>query len=416
MLFERAWLFVSGFLVGFWVIRYLGPRDFGEFSAALSITAVFGGLSLMGIETVILRRLAQPGADARTQLSTAAWLRALGCLLYVPLCASVAWLVLRSASDAIWMAILISASAIFRVPDVVGLHLQAENKYKQAALARLTVRVFGDAVRITLIVLHADVVWFAVALLAEAVFSGLLFASIGKSRGLLSATPNYGGLTSMFVAGRPILLSGLMAAAYARADQAILYFLLGPTQNGHYAAAGRVSEVFNIVIVSIGTVAASHFGRLASVQPTEFDQELKKYYRFILFCGFSLSLLISTFSVEITALLYGSGFSEGTSQILRIHAWTILLVWTSVGLEPWFYHYEKINLYVPKTLLTLLLTVPAIYFATYRFGATGTAFAVVLTYFFSVFLSNALLPGARDAFLFQLEALGLRKHKKYGIL
>ncbi|MEJ1963916.1 MAG: hypothetical protein WDO56_21155 [Gammaproteobacteria bacterium] len=117
--------------------------------------------------------------------------------------------------------------------------------------------------------------------------------------------------------------------------------------------------------------------------------------------GLVVSGAICALAGPIVAFVYGPGFAP-TAPILRVHAWTFSLVCTSVALEPWFYHHRKLGYFIPKTLLALLFSLPAVYVGTRFFGPVGTATAVVATYAVSVFVSNAVLPGVRDAFRFQV--------------
>lgn len=400
---EKFVLLASGVAVGFWVIRTLGPDQFGRLSAAISIVAVFTGFATMGLETVVLRRLAARTAPAASVLKSAAWLRIFGSFAHVAACWLTSKLLFADSPDVAFAALILAVSAFFRTADVNGLWLQNEGRYRDATLLRVATRIIGDIARVGLIFQGASMHWFAAAFLLEAIVTCGLFLRCGS--GLWKTAPlDYPLVRSLFRDGSPIAISAILAACYARLDQVVLYSTMGATENGHYAAAVRISEVFNLLITSIGTVSAPYFGRLHGASDGEFESRLMTYNRYMLCAGVLASATVCAFAGPIVTLMYGTSFSPAET-VLRVHCWSIALVFASVALEPWFYHYGKLDYYVTKTLLALLFAIPTTIIATLHYGARGTAAAVLATYAVSVFLTNALLPGTRRAFHFQVRAL-----------
>lgn len=407
LLAERFALVVSSVIVGFWVVRTLGPDQFGRFSAALSVTAVFAALSTMGLETAVLRRLVQPSISKASLLAAAGMLRLGGSLLGVVISWAAAALLFPETPDVSFIALIVASSAIFRIADLVGLWLQAEGRYGTATALRLGTRLGGDLFRVVLILAHASIYWFAAAFVIEAVVGLALFGA--ASRPLISPKKSHEIsplIRPLYRDGRPILISAILAACYARIDQMILFSVYGPVETGHYAAAVRISETFNLVVTSIGSVAATHFGRLQSADEETFNSRLMPYHRWMLLAGLSLSALLCASAGPVIRFAYGDAFLEAI-PLLRIHAWSIALVFASAALEPWFYHHRKLDYYVPKTLIALAFAVPLTLVATHMFGPAGTAASVVATYGLSVFGTNVLIPGVRGAFRFQMRSMGI---------
>lgn len=406
---EKAILFPSGIIIGFWVVRVLGPADFGRFSTALSITAVFAGLAAMGIETLVLRRLAARDSDPGRVLVSAGLLRLAGSVVHVAICLLTALLLFPRDRTVIGATALLAFAAIFRVPDLIGLWLQAENRYRVAVQVRVASRLAGDLLRVVLILQGASLYWFAAALIFEGALISLALLVVGRD--LLHVPPDKQLVASFYREGRMVLVSGMLAALYARLDQMVLYRMLGAAAGGQYAAAVRVSELFNLVVVSISAVAAAHFGRLHAKDDHEFDRELLRYHRLMLAGGLTISLLLSAFAGLIVRGVYGAAFAPAAA-VLRVHAWTVVLVFVSAALEPWFYHYEKLGYYVVKTLLALVFAVPAVWFGTRYFGPLGTAAAVVATYAVSVYMTNLAVPQLRSVFRLQMKAFWLRRSRQ----
>jgi PST family polysaccharide transporter len=407
LLAEKLVFLASTFFVGNWVARSLGPQDFGKFSIALSITGVFMSVATLGLDTVLLRRFSMEPQRSARLLATAVALRTLGALAHIACCMAVALVLFGSDSQGLLATLLVAGSWLVRLFDVVGLKLQAEDRYRRAVGIRLASRVVGDAVRVGLILWAPSVVGFALAMMVEAAIGGLLFFHAERSTLAHRPSPD-STMRVLFREGLPIAVSGVLAGLYARVDQAIVYSVLGAAANGQYAAAVRLSELFNLLVVSIGAVAAPHFARLAHLPSGAFDQHLRTYVRGLTAAGLAAALIVSVAAEPIVRLLYGGAFAPAAA-VLRIHAWSIPLVFMSVALEPWFYHYGKLDLYVLKTVITLALAVPITLAAAWAGGIAGVAASLVAVYAISVLGTNALLPPARAAFRFQLSLLlGLR--------
>src|SRR5438270_7885961 len=46
-----------GVLVGAWIARYLGPRNFGTLNYALAFAGLFGAITSLGLDSVVKREL-----------------------------------------------------------------------------------------------------------------------------------------------------------------------------------------------------------------------------------------------------------------------------------------------------------------------------------------------------------------------
>ncbi len=88
VLHNTAWLMVDrivrmglGLLVSVWIARYLGLTQYGILSFAISFVALFGTMSTLGLDSIVVRHLVTGGADSNEILGTAFVLRLLGGML-----------------------------------------------------------------------------------------------------------------------------------------------------------------------------------------------------------------------------------------------------------------------------------------------------------------------------------------------
>ncbi|MFV9985016.1 MAG: oligosaccharide flippase family protein [Francisella endosymbiont of Hyalomma asiaticum] len=70
---NTGWLFIANIsrmlaslLVGIWVTRYLGPKEFGIFNYASSFVALFSVLTTLGLDGVVVRELVKDSNKSNT--------------------------------------------------------------------------------------------------------------------------------------------------------------------------------------------------------------------------------------------------------------------------------------------------------------------------------------------------------------
>src|ERR1035437_8498193 len=87
-----GWLMVDrvvrmgmGLFVGVWVARYLGPVQFGSLNFALAFVALFGTVTTLGLEGIVVREVLHHAQDTHEILGTTQALRSTGSLLAVGL-------------------------------------------------------------------------------------------------------------------------------------------------------------------------------------------------------------------------------------------------------------------------------------------------------------------------------------------
>lgn len=88
---ERGVRMVLGVLVGVWLARHLGPRDFGVLSFAESVAAVCGALSLGCLDELLVREILEHPKRKNSIMGTAFALKIAGAVLSILTAALFAW-------------------------------------------------------------------------------------------------------------------------------------------------------------------------------------------------------------------------------------------------------------------------------------------------------------------------------------
>ncbi len=83
MMIENIVKILIGFTVTIYVVRYLGPKDFGLLSYALSIVGILQPFTTLGLDAILFRNIIKNKQDEKTLLYTALILRLITSIFFV---------------------------------------------------------------------------------------------------------------------------------------------------------------------------------------------------------------------------------------------------------------------------------------------------------------------------------------------
>ena len=154
------------FFVGAWLVRYLGPRQFGIYSYAVSFVAIFADFAALGLDKIVVRDLTRGSLHSGKILGTALALRALAAIVTAGMVVFVATLAEDDPQvrKAIW---ILSVQLLFSPAMVVDLWFQSQVDSRYVVLIRTAVTLAVAVVQVAFILagLHLQaflvLTWFS---------------------------------------------------------------------------------------------------------------------------------------------------------------------------------------------------------------------------------------------------------------
>jgi O-antigen/teichoic acid export membrane protein len=331
------WLFcdqllrmAAGLLVGVWVTRYLGPENYGWFSYALATVGVATSLTSFGVGAVVVRELVRGPAETAAWMGAAFSVRAVGAALGFLACVVVAWRHSGRDGPGDELLLVVASGMLLQTIDVVDLLFQARGESRRSAWIRMSGCVFGSAIRVALILVHAPLIAFATAGVAELAFTAVGWLRATRKAGSWISTwsCNRTQLVGLLCESWPLALLGLAITAQAYSDQLVIGALLGAEELGQYAAALRLVSIFAFVPMVIQTVAAPEIVRAKRDDESLYQRRLHSLYRlmFALFVAMAVPLVV--LGPMAARWLYGASYA-GAAGLLP---WLALrLFFTNLG-------------------------------------------------------------------------------------
>jgi O-antigen/teichoic acid export membrane protein len=409
---STSWLMVGhaarlvvGLLVGVYVARYLGPPSYGVLNYAISFVFLFSALAHLGLNDIVVRDLlAHPDRQGET-LGSAFVLRLASSALALALIVATAWTTEADPTTRL-MILVIAGSVFFEAMSGPAEWFKSKVLARPVVIAGLIGMATASVMRIAFVVLGKPVTWFVWPFLIDtALTAGLALVFYRRYAGppLAHWRPRIRRMRELAAQSWPLAIAAGLVMIQLRIDQVMLGEMLGPTELGWYAAAARLSQLWNFVPFAIGTAVFPIIARAKQTSPEFYNQRMQSYFDFLLWLGIVISLPATLVADAAVRFLYGDAYAPSAS-ILQIHVWSLVItsIGTAAGAWMIFEGLARVELVfsIVAVLTNILLNVVLIP----SYGALGAAWAT-LAASGPVLLLRFIYRPTRPTSLMMLEAL-----------
>lgn len=396
---ERVATMVVGLGTTVWMARYLGPAQFGLLSYALSLVALFGFLTYLGLDGIVTRELVRTPEQREEILGTTLALRfggavtvAVGIFLFV---------LLRSGSEgSTWLMAVIAAGAVFDTLDAVDFWFQSRTRSRVSVVVRSVAFFTGAAVKVGLIVAGAPLLAFAVAQAGQQGLKAIGFAvAYRRDAGRLSRLRfSAARAKEMLRQSWPLILSSAGALVYLKIDQVMLAEMRGTAEVGVYSVAARVSEVWYFIPLTIATSVFPGLVRSRETDAEGYRRRLQHAYNVVVWLALGVAIVVTLLARPVVDLLYGDEY-RGAAGVLAIHVWTCPAIFMGAILSRWLVAEGLLIFSLTRHGLGAVVNVALNFALIPRYGGEGAAVATLVSYTISAWLAcytdRRTLPAAR---------------------
>lgn len=387
LFFDRIIRMGVGLLVVVWVARYLGPEQFGQMNYAMAFVGLFGSITALGFNGVIVRDIVRDPQLANTTVSTAFFLQAIAGIVAMALAITTISVLKPNDQLTFYLVIILSVSLIFKATDNIRYWFEAHVQSRYVVWIENGVFLLMALCRVVLILTKSELIAFIWIIFVETflVSIGLIWIYVSRN-GTLSILFQASTLRAktLLKESWPLLLSGIAITLYMRLDMVMLEGMSSSHEVGIYAAATRISEIWyfipSVVIASVSpAIITSH-----SQNPSLYLKRLKALYFVMAWLAIGVSLPIALLSGHIVSLLYGAQYQDAAS-VLAIHLWGSVGVFLGMASSQHLLveHLQKISFY--RTLIGMICNIILNLLLIPSMGAKGAAIATVISYFLATF-------------------------------
>lgn len=414
---NTSWMFVDRvvrtgvvLLTSIYVARYLGDQLLGQLNYASGFVGLFGALTAMGLNEIVMRDLVKHPERRDELLGTAALLKLCGASLLLVL-ATAGSLVKDMGALTVAMVVIIAAAELFKPLMVIDFYFTANVKAKKSAQVGIVQTWLSAGFKLALIFMEAPLIWFAWASVVDmAVMSlGYLIAYHRDGMALRAWRYSRNMAKHLLRQSWPLLIYGLALLIQARIDQVMIFDLLKNTvgeaqanaEVGQYSVALKMIDALGFLSVMIQQSVAPAITGAKVRNKALYEDRLVNQYRLMFLIFLITSVPLYFLAEPLIVLLYGEEFRPA-GYLLSLFA--IRLFFTNMGVaKTSFITNESLFKYALTTAVVgATLNITMNYFLIPEFKSVGAIWATIGSFLVSIFLMDLLFKKTRANFKWML--------------
>lgn len=371
-------LFV-GLFVGVWVARYLGPEQFGLLSYLTAFVMLFNPLAELGLGDIVVRNLAEDSSHRDSILGTAFLLLFLSGILAMVLCIGVA-LFLPDTQN-LWLLLILSSALVLQSFNTIDFWFRSQVLAKPVAFMRSICIILVAAMNIGIIITHAPLsafVWIrSLNLMLVAIGLYVVYQNIEKTIAKWHFDLNQARI--LLRDSWPFILSGFAGVIYLRIDQVMLTNMVGEQENGMYATAVRLVELWYFIPMAIYASVLPTIIEARKVSEVVFYARLQKLYNAMSFLSYMIAIPMTLLAPWVITILFGKDYN-GAVPIVIIMVWSLLFTNLGVARSAFLVSENLIKTHTFTVVLGAITNVFLNIWLLPRYGGVGAAIASLVAY------------------------------------
>lgn len=375
----------SGLFLGIWVARHLGPSESGLISYAVAFVSLFGGLSKLGMDSIIIKHIVKTPGRYNEILGTAFNLKFFTALALT--LALFLYYILYGKFNLEGMAIcIVMLTLLFQSVEVVDFYFQAKVQSKYVTICKINQLVISSALKLYFLVQDFPVIYFVILLLIDQITLSIsLWFSYKRMHGeVFFFSFDRQIAKELLKESWPMILTTLLITIYMRIDQVIIKMMLSDTDVGIYSVAVKLSEVAYFVPAII---AASIFPAIVNARENDeklFYSRVSNLYFLFFWLAVACYAPLLFFSKEIVMLLYGKEFVGAAPSLVVLSLASIVVFTSFVTTQLVIVNAQQKRSSI-ATGIGALINILFNFILIPKFGILGSAYATLMAYVFSAF-------------------------------
>jgi len=368
-----------GVLVAATLARSLTRPQFGELSLALTILALAGSLSDLGISQIAVREMARRPQD-RARIAGALCVAQLTMGIVLGVIGIVVAFALMNGTQARIMAVFVMATMPLGAIGALTIAAQARLRPELVIIPALVQNVLWLAVVVSLGAANGALSLYGLGALGAAIVqSGVIVVLTARVTNV-----TFAGTRALIIdllrMAWPIGLAGMFVTAYYRIDALLLFHYRGATANAYYSAAYRVLDVLQILPMTVSGVLLP---LLASAEREGASHDrIRQLFQFAIGLLLAVAVPIAICGVilapGVVLLIYGPHYHRSV-YLLQVLLPAFIPICLGYVLTGQLILHGLLRPYVVITMIGAVLNIVANALAIPRYGAPAAAWTTLAT-------------------------------------
>ncbi|MCH8556265.1 MAG: flippase [Balneolia bacterium] len=389
---------IAGFVLLYFLPRYLGSEDFGRLYLALSVKMIlglfidFGGNYLIPKEVSRSVKIGSKIMSSYILLRIGLWVLSIGLILLfsdiLGYSDHVNLLILILAIAKLWEGSTTAFSAFF----------QGIEKMEYPSIGTITERVFVASVSVIALLYGADSTVMAIIITIGALLNLIVVFWFSRKYVKVSYTFDK-QIFGLLHSGMPYFLFSLFSVIYYRIDALMLASITNTEVTGWYGGAYRFFDIVMVLPLLYRTAVFPVFAKLWKDTKGILEYTLQGSIRLMIILGIPTAAVIFMFSGDIVHFFMGLEEYTPSIIILQIFALSIPVIYIDIILGSAIMGAaNKQNAWAVVGLVAIFVNISANLVLIpytqdlYMNGGIGAAFATLITELFVMICAIWILP------------------------
>ncbi len=408
LMLERFFRMAIVLAVGIYVARYLGPARFGLLSYAVSFVALFSIISILGLNSIIVRELVNKPDDRDILLGTVFILRVLGSLLVLGILAVVIFFTDNNSFTRL-LIFIIATGLLFQSFGVIQFYFEAKVLSKYCVFSQFSALTIISIAKLVFIFMELSLVYFAIAAVVESIVlsTGLIIVYTKQKLNILHWVFSLKLAKGLLKNSWLLIFSGVAVSVYMRIDQVMIKQMLNNETVGQYAAAVKLSEACYFIPIIICNSLFPAILNAKNHSTNLYHIRLQKLYSLMTWTALPITLVVTFSANHIVQFLYGAKFLQA-GPVLAVHIWASVFIFLGVASGKFLIAENYVKIIFCRTFAGMIVNIIANIILIPKYGANGAAVATLISCSIATFFI-AFIPKTRTHAVLMLKAVNLLK-------
>lgn len=378
--FGRIFSLGVSFLTTIYVIRHLGPDNYGLLTFSISFVGLFSFIASLGIDSILFRELSTDLTRKNELLGTSFFLKVTASAMAMILI-FISTYIIKADSITRLLILINSFTLIFGAFGVIGYFFQARVQAKYQAISLILVTLVLSSLKILVIFFNKGIIYFAFVFFLEnilyAIIALFLYTKSGNS--LFNWSIKKAVAISLLKDSWPLMLSSAFIFIYTRVDQVMLKFITNNFNVGVYDAAARISEIWYFIPSLIISSIFPAILNSRKVSSEFFKERLIKLYSLMFYMAILVAIPVTLFSHLIIKTIYGNDFIQAAG-VLSIYVWAAIPVFLTIALNTYLLAENKTMISFWGSAVGMVVNILLNIWLIPIYGIYGAASATLISY------------------------------------
>jgi PST family polysaccharide transporter len=317
---------------------------------------------------------------------------------------------LRPGEGLVIQLTAIAASGfLFEAFQTLAIWFQSQTQAKYAVMAKSSILILINMIKIGLLLSFATIHAFAWAALLESLLVAVTLTAIYRFKGnaMRSWSVSRTYLKALLRDCWPMALSGLVVIAYGRLAQLMIGGMRGNEAVGIFSAASRISEAWTFIPLAVISSAFPSLVAARGKDPALYYRRMQTLCNVILMVGLAAAIPMTFLATPVVLALFGEAYADA-GPVLAINLWGSVFMFLGMVQSGWYVAEGLTRMALLRTLLCALLNAVLNVILIPRYSYTGAACATAISHAVNAFALNLFDSRTRPFFFLQLRAFTFR--------